>query len=471
MNRLVVHEDARVSAEDQLARNAPLEDGCFMLLREAVGARGRRLIATDVLLPPEDGWEVQEHDQLRPSARWISSVISRAINAEAGLLFIHSHPDPDFPPGFSRVDESALVDLAKTIGPILDGPFAAAIVHPQGWVAKLASVTGFEEIDQVWASGRTLRLVSPTPIRVRQTTDAEVDARQRDALGVVHDIIRDLRIGVVGAGGLGSPMAEHVTRMGAAEVILVEHDVLDTPSNVRRVSGSTARDLNRTVPPPKVDVVGDHLDAIGLAGRIRRVNADVREERAFRELLDCDVVLCGTDTHGSRAVVNDLASAYLLPIIDVGVRAGSKKSGSLAALTAEVRVLTPVTPCLWCRCSISADVIRAENLPPEQQERLKREGYLPGGVGEPAPSIIALTALGASLATCALLAILSTEGEVAPSGFIVDGFLAYAMETEPLEPKPDCICRRKLGMADAGAPPFITPGSSVPGAVPVSQES
>jgi hypothetical protein len=87
------------------------------------------------------------------------------------------------------------------------------------------------------------------------------------------------------------------------------------------------RDLNRTVPPPKVDVVGDHLDAIGLAGGIRRVNADVREEKAFRELLDCDVVLCGTNTHGSRAIVNDLTSAYLLPVIDVGVRAGAKKNG------------------------------------------------------------------------------------------------------------------------------------------------
>jgi hypothetical protein len=250
-------------------------------------------------------------------------------------------------------------------------------------------------------------------------------------------------------------MGEQITRMGAAEVIVVEHDVLDTPSNVRRVSGSTVRDLNRTVPPPKVDVVADHLEAIGLAGGIRRVNADVREEVAFRELLDCDVVLCGTDTHGSRAVVNDLASAYILPVIDVGVRAGAKKDGALAALSAEVRILTPDTPCLWCRGSISADVIRAENLPLKQRELLRRDGYLPGGVGEPAPSVVALTALGASLATCALLALLSREGEVAPSGFIVDGFLAYAMETQPTTPRADCICRAKLGMADAAAPSFI----------------
>ncbi len=51
-------------------------------------------------------------------------------------------------------------------------------------------------------------------------------------------------------------------------------------------------------------------------------------------------VVC-TDTHGSRVVVNDLASTYLLPVIDVGVQAGAKRNGDLAALAADVRILDP----------------------------------------------------------------------------------------------------------------------------------
>jgi hypothetical protein len=92
------------------------------------------------------------------------------------------------------------------------------------------------------------------------------------------------------------------------------------------------------------------------------------------------------------------------------VQAGAKKKNDLTALVAEISVLTPVTPCLWCRGRISAEVIRAENLPIDQRDRLVREGYLVSGVAEPAPSVMALTALGAGLATCALLAILSSEG-------------------------------------------------------------
>ena len=86
--------------------------------------------------------------------------------------------------------------------------------------------------------------------------------------------------------------------------------------------GSTAADLRATTPPAKVDVVGRHLDQLGLGTTIRRIKGDVRSENVFRALLDADVVICATDTHGSRAVLNELASVYLLPLIDVGVRVG-----------------------------------------------------------------------------------------------------------------------------------------------------
>jgi len=243
--------------------------------------------------------------------------------------------------------------------------------------------------------------------------------------------------------------------MGAAEVVLVDHDLLDTPSNTRRVFGSTLADLNATNPPAKVDVVGRHLDTIGFPTRITRINADVRSEHAFRALLDTDIVLIGTDTHGSRATVNELASTYLLPVIDIGVRAGAKTDHTLTGLTAELRLLTPDRPCLWCRNAINSDVIRAENLPAEQREQLQREGCLVAGVGAPAASVIALTVLGAGMATCALLALLSDEGDIIPNGYILDGMFGDTFDSKPTEPKPDCRCRANLGRGDTAAPPFI----------------
>jgi molybdopterin/thiamine biosynthesis adenylyltransferase len=279
--------------------------------------------------------------------------------------------------------------------------------------------------------------------------DSALDARQRDALGVVHDRLRHLSVAVVGCGGVGSPLAEQLWRMGVGELMLVDHDPLDTPSNVRRVFGSSMVDLAATAPPAKVDVVGRHLDRLGLGKPVRRIAGDARTEPVFRQLLDADVVIAATDTHGSRAVLNDLPSAYFLPVIDVGTRVDAKRDGALSGLFAEVRVLTPATPCLWCRGTISGDVILAENLPDAERRRREREGHVVGGVGEPIPSVVALTVLGAGLAACALLALLADGGRVAPIGYVIDGFLGDARETEPKAPVPGCRCREVLGRGDA----------------------
>jgi hypothetical protein len=68
---------------------------------------------------------------------------------------------------------------------------------------------------------------------------------------------------------------------------------------------------------------------------------------------------------------------------------------------------------------------------------------------------MALTALGAGLATCALLALLSSEGDVCPAGYWVDGLMGDAAETKPTEPLTTCRCRSRIAAGDTQPPPFI----------------
>jgi hypothetical protein len=147
-------------------------------------------------------------------------------------------------------------------------------------------------------------------------------------------------------------------------------------------------------------------------------------------------------------------------VIDVGVRAGARRNGELNALLAEIRVLTPVTPCLWCRKILDPFIIRGENLPPQERAQSAAEGYLPGGFGEPEPSVVALTVLGAGLAACALLALLSEEGDVAPSAYWIDGFLGDSRELDLTSPVDGCLCRSQLGRGDQ-APPSLLPDPAV----------
>jgi hypothetical protein len=448
--RLAFDAHTAEAIRTHVVKGAPSEDGAFCLLRRAAGIEGLRLLGTRVFLPTDEDWERRGTGQLRPSARFISRMISEAITAKAGLLFVHSHPNSRFPLGLSPADEVAFTSLAKTVAPMLDGPFAALVVHPAGWSGVIWDGQRMLSIDRVHSVSRVLSRLSP---RLAQPI-SELDLRQKDALGLIHEELQELDIGVVGCGGIGSPIAEQLVRMGVRKVVLIDRDILDTPSNVRRVFGSKECDLRATIPPAKVDVVGRHLDGIGLAS-VQRVYGDVRTESVFRQLLDTDVVLCGTDSHGSRAIINELAATYFLPVIDIGVKIGSRDDGSLCGLLAEVRILTPTTPCLWCRRTIHGDIIRAENLPHEERLRLIREGYVSNSVGEPAPSVTALTVLASGMGTSALLGLLAEDGRYAPSAYWFDGLLGDSRSPDPREPRPNCLCRKHFGLGDGAQIPFI----------------
>ena len=43
----------------------------------------------------------------------LSKMVSRAVRADAGLLFVHSHPNPRHPTAFSVVDQQALKRIDK----------------------------------------------------------------------------------------------------------------------------------------------------------------------------------------------------------------------------------------------------------------------------------------------------------------------------------------------------------------------
>ena len=141
MIRLAVHQPVVDALLPHLQAAAPDEEGAFCLLREGRGIKDLRLLAVDVLLPGPEDWDIQ-NAQLQPGAVYCSRAISHAINEGAGLLFVHSHPDPRFPVGLSPTDVSAVQALGQEFQHLIDGPFGAIVVSPNGWAGVLWTVVG-----------------------------------------------------------------------------------------------------------------------------------------------------------------------------------------------------------------------------------------------------------------------------------------------------------------------------------------
>src|SRR5262249_1422968 len=150
----------------------------------------------------------------------LSAMVSRANAARAGLLFVHSHPDPRHPTALSLVDRIALDGLAASLPGLIDGPFAAAVSGPRGWVAELYDAGRWNPVDRITVAGPSLRILDP---HAPTGETSNLDARQAQALGAIHRDVLRLDAAIIGSGGLGCPLAEAVYRMGPRRLLLADN--------------------------------------------------------------------------------------------------------------------------------------------------------------------------------------------------------------------------------------------------------
>lgn len=112
--------------------------------------------------------------------------------------------------------------------------------------------------------------------------------------------LRSARVLVVGAGGLGSPLALYLAAAGVGRIGLVEFDSVDLTNLQRQVLYATS-DVGR----PKLEAARERL--AGLNPEIEIVPHPVRlsSANAMDLVRDYDVVADGTDNFPTRYLVND----------------------------------------------------------------------------------------------------------------------------------------------------------------------
>ena len=141
---------------------------------------------------------------------------------------------------------------------------------------------------------------------------------------------------VIGAGGLGSPVALYLASAGVGHITLVDHDTVDATNLQRQIAHTLQR-----VGQPKVD---------SAQAAIHAINPDVRvsaiAERANAALLDrlvaqADVVLDCCDNFATRQAVNRACVQHGKPLV----------SGAAIRMDGQVSVFDPRqadSPCYAC---------------------------------------------------------------------------------------------------------------------------
>lgn len=394
---------------EMLMRHLFPEDGCeavaIALCGRAAGAEIHRLLVRRIELVPYSACSVRRPDCVTWPTDLLVPLLAEAAKHDWALVKIHGHRNYD---QFSDVDDQSDRQLFPSIYSWTDSaaPHASAIIMDDGRVfGRVVNEDGtFSDLANVSVIGDDIRSYH-VPSSAHGTAPVpEFGRRVAQTFGAgTYQRLRELRIAVIGCSGTGSPVIEQLARNCVGTLVLVDPDHVEE-KNLNRIVNTTMDDARRSA--AKVDVAERAVNAMGL-GTIVKVYAKTIFDRAvIREISLCDVIFGCMDTIDGRHLLNKLASFYMIPYIDLGVKIEADGKGGVDQVCGTVHYLKPGGSSLMSRNLFNLEQVRAAGLQrtdPEQYKKLLSEGYIRGG-NEDRPAVVQLNSLIASLAVSELLA-------------------------------------------------------------------
>ncbi len=421
------------------------ERAAYLICRTSESSDETRLLVREVI--PVEAHETFESSAAHMSIKSTSfmRVMKIAQMRKSSFVFVHSHPNGLTE--FSRQDDIEESKLFATAYTRIDrkGPHASLVMGSPD------SIKG-----RVWlGDGSHIILGSIRTIGARfhffnsgeTRTDELYDRQVRAFGGGVQGILSNLRIGVVGAGGTGSAVAEQLIRLGVGTLYVFDGDKLDD-SNLTRVYGSGREQVGMK----KVRIVEASAKRIGLGTSVLPVEKPITFRSAAELLKNCDVVFGCTDDQWGRSILTRLALYYYIPVFDMGVKIDSEH-GLVRSIQGRVTMLLPGNACLFCRRRLDANTVASESIAatdPTAAAQLRREGYIPE-VDSAAPAVISFTTMIASWAVCELLhrltGFMTDERTSTEALFLFD---QSRVRTNSIPSEAGCFCadQSKIGRGD-----------------------
>ncbi|MCA9473709.1 MAG: molybdopterin-synthase adenylyltransferase MoeB [Nitrospirales bacterium] len=122
------------------------------------------------------------------------------------------------------------------------------------------------------------------------------------------------RVFVVGAGGLGSPVALYLAAAGVGTIGLIDSDVVDLSNLQRQVLHHTP-DVNR----PKVTSAKEKILALNPDVQVETYEDRLTSENALELIKQYDIVIDGVDNFPAKFLINDACYFAKKPLVHGGI--------------------------------------------------------------------------------------------------------------------------------------------------------
>lgn len=353
-----LHEEAA----KHLLRSDRQEDLCFALWYPSQGKKRSTALIHELILPKKNDRIVEGNVSFLP--HYYERAVAEAIKANAGLAFMHSHLGPGWQ-GMSYDDIKAERNLASSSKGATGLPLIGLTLGTDGtWSARFWIKSKPKRYRRQWCSnvrvvGSQLSVsfadyLNPKPrFRREQTRTISAWGEKKQA-----DLAR-LRIGVIGAGSVGSIVAETLARMGIKQITLIDFDKVEY-INLDRLLHATR--IDALLRRPKVSVLARALRRSATAEKfqVEKFDRSIYEEEGYRAALDCDVLFSCVDRPVGRSILNFIAYVHLIPVVDGGVRVETTKKGELKRADWRAHIASPERRCLECLKQYDPGLVQAE---------------------------------------------------------------------------------------------------------------
>jgi molybdopterin/thiamine biosynthesis adenylyltransferase len=429
MSRLVFASEFLSSLRENLLRHE--QETCAILYGRAVEVSGKlaRIVVRESTHPQPEAYKSRSSARVQLKPEFVSEAVQRARRNGESVIFAHTHPFSLNQ--FSEIDDAGERELAPFLkGRIPNVPHAALLLTPEASIArefathKSLRVVGVGE-NMLWGE-------NTVPGESAERYDRQVRAFGSSG----QQVLKSLRIGIVGLGGTGSVVFQELVHLGIRDFILLDPDTVEE-TNLNRLVGATPSAVGK----PKVDV------AAGWARRINpKIAINAKKDSALRaevarSLAEADFLFCCTDSHGSRAVLNQLAYQYLVPAIDMGVVIATAR-GRVTHVAARTQMLAPGLACMACGNLLDAEQVRRDLMTDFERQQ---DPYIVGQP-EPAPAVISLNATVASMAVTMFLN--ATVGIPGSARFLNYNAMTGTCRPVLSVPHPSCIvCSHRGALA------------------------
>ena len=455
---------------DSIARNHLLqhfaagelqEDLCFALWRPSTGNNRTTALVDEIILPLDGERSLHGNASFQPD--YMARAIAKARQSHCGLVFMHSHPGPGWQ-DMSDTDIRAEHDVLAYPAQATGFPLVGMTTGTDGtWSARLWQKDG-RKMHRIWCE--KTRIIGTKSYQLQFNDDLKPPPPRRNILRRTYDTwgqdtqntIARMHVGIVGLGSVGSIVAEMAARIGVGRITLIDPDRIEE-HNLDRLLNATPAHLGE----PKVEVAAAALRHHSTAESIEitALPASIRETHAFEAALDCDVIFSCVDRPIARDILNYIATAHLIPVIDGGISIEHDRHNQrFFSSHWRTQLVTPYHQCLRCSEQYNSSMVMTEldgslddptyirDLPPEAA--LGNQNVFPFAVSIAAMQFNLL--LRHLLSAAWWPAVHRQEHQ-----FLTGETLATQDKCQP-----HCSFRQRRGLGDSERPFYLTPVPSQP---------